>query len=750
MESGNRIPSGEQTAVPGDIYHGPRIAGVGFPAAIPGIFDYRIPDVFAGRIAPGTPVLVSVKSREMWGVAVELKEHSLHSLLKEIIDIREERWTDSNQSLIALYKWIASYYQCELGVVFRPIVRKKLLQTNARFLFTYRMSGPTSATLTDKESAALDRIRVSGDRSLTSRRLCDELRIAPATLGSLCRKGALVKEKTEFVRDADELLQEPFEDMPRLTEEQQAVFAMMRGDLDAPDRPWLLHGITGSGKTFIYIELAKAALAAGKGVIILVPEISLTPQTIRRFKSALGDVITVMHSRMSDGERRDSLEQLVTGAKRLVVGARSAILAPLENLGLIIVDEEHDQSYKQAEMDPRYHARDVAVMRGRLQKALVVLGSATPSIESHYNARTGKYRLACLTKRVGAARLPEVSIVDMNAEHRDNNWGLMSRALQARIQTTLDTGRQVILLLNRRGFAVSLICKECGHTHVCPDCSVKLTYHRADASLKCHQCGRREPAPSVCPACRGEQIRYKGTAIQKAEEYLRAQFPQARIVRMDQDTTRRKGSHATILDGFLRREADVLLGTQMVAKGLNFPGVALVGVLQADLGLHIPDFRSSERTYQLLSQVAGRAGREDDQGEVVIQTYFPHEHSVLAAQAHDYETFYEKEIRDREPLSYPPFGRLARIVVHGADETAVAERCRELSRVGRARPSSAVILGPSPAILTKLKSEFRWSLLLKAKSHAALQPLLDDIRRAAAKFPKTIRTMIDVDPANMI
>lgn len=726
------------------------VVSVGFPIAIPGIYDYRIPDGLAGGIFPGTPVQVNVKGRVVWGVAIELKERSEFPNLKPVLDAKAGQWTDSSQSLIDLYRWIASYYQCDLGKVFKPLVRKKLLQTQAKTVFTYRVTDAEVSGLTAREVAALAAMQRSGPELPTAAALRESCGISSALLASLCKKKALAKETTNIVRDADELLFAQAEEHIILTAEQQAIVDTMKIDLSAPVKPFLLHGITGSGKTYIYIELSKIALQQGRGVIILVPEISLTPQTIRRFKSALGDVVTVMHSRMSEGERRDSLDRLVTGKKRLVVGARSAALVPLDNLGLIIVDEEHDGSYKQTETDPRYNARDVAVMRGRLQKALVVLGSATPSIESYYNAQKGKYHLCVLNTRVGAARLPGVTIVDMNQEHRANNWTFVSRLLNARIAQTLEAGRQVILLFNRRGFSISLICKDCGYVHTCRNCSVTLTYHQSEIALKCHQCGFQTAAPSVCPRCRGDQIKYQGTGIQKAEEYIRRQFPDARLLRMDQDTTRRKGAHVSILEQFLKRQADILLGTQMVAKGLNFPGVALVGVLQADIGLHLPDFRSSEKTFQLLAQVAGRAGREDNCGEVIIQTYSPGEHAVLAAQAHDYAMFYAKEAGDRQSLQYPPFSRLARIIVQATDPQKARDSIDSIALMVSSHAPAVAQLGPSPAILERIKNEFRFSLILKSSGNAALQGILDRIRDHASRMRRSVKVIIDVDPLNML
>jgi primosomal protein N' (replication factor Y) len=728
------------------------VACVAFPMAISGVYDYEIPPALANAVVPGAPVFVELRSRKVWGVAVRLKESSGHIKLKPVLEVKKDSWSDADSSLIKLYEWIASYYQCDLGRVFRPFVRKSYINAQAKTVAVYRVAGTTAPDgLTEKQAEALSRL-AARQGELTAEVCAKDAGVTPALLSALCRKGVLVKEKKTVLREAPELAacRDAGEYRIRLTKEQQDAVDAISDGFSQKSTPFMLHGITGSGKTHVYIELAKRALAMGRGAIILVPEISLTPQTIARFRQALGDVIAVIHSRMSDGERRDSLDELVTGRKRLAIGVRSAILAPVVNLGLIIVDEEHDQSYKQSDLDPRYNARDVAMMRARLQNAVAVLGSATPSLESFHNAQTGKYRLLTLQNRFGGAVLPVVKVIDMGDEHRENNWTFLSRHLRERIGAALENGRQIILLLNRRGFSTFLVCKDCGHTYTCPQCSVNLIYHKSDYRLKCHQCGREEPAPSACPACKGEQIKFKGTGIQKAEEYIASQFPQARMIRMDQDTTRARGGHIDIIGRFENREADILLGTQMVAKGLNFPGVALVGVLQADIGLHFPDFRAAEKTFQLLSQVAGRAGRADNLGEVVVQTYFPGEPAICAARDHDYLEFYNREIMEREALGYPPFGKLVRIVLSGRDEAAVGALLIAVAAAVRKRAGDSVsLLGPAPAVIAKLKNEYRYNLIVKAASPKALQEAVLTVRQNI-KIPKTMRLAIDVDPVNMM
>ena len=726
------------------------VAAVAFPVAVSGVYDYQVPERFMEKIAVGLPVLVEIKKNKTWGVVVELREKSSFPKLKEIIEIKEGRWADSGQSLLKLYKWMADYYQCPLGRIFKPLVGKSIIAAKAKTVTVYKCGGGGEGGLKEHHIEALNIIKNSPE-PLSGPELEVRFGIKPSALALLCKKGYLVKGSREILREADELTAASSNQEAKLSEEQREAVELIAASIQNPTKPFLLYGVTGSGKTHVYTELAKRTLKLNKGVIILVPEISLTPQTIRRFKAEIGDTITVIHSHMSDGERRDSLQEIVTGRKRAVIGVRSALLAPMDNVGLIIVDEEHDGSYKQSDTDPRYNARDVAVMRGVMQNAVVILGSATPGLESYYNALSGKYHLITLSERFGGAKLPAVEIIDMAKEHQENNWTPLSRYLVNRIEETLSLRKQIILLLNRRGFSPVLLCKECGYSHGCPNCSVNLRYHKADTALKCHLCGYEEPAPEACPKCKGTKIKYKGTGIQKAEELLREKFPLAKILRMDQDTTRRKGSHIAILDTFAKGEADILLGTQMVAKGLNFPRVTLVGVLQADTGLHFPDFRASERTFQLLTQVAGRAGRAELAGEVVIQTYYPNEAAVRRAMTHDYLGFYHHEIENRRELSYPPFGKLARVVAEGVQESVVKEFLKKaanalLSDGGR----GVTVLGPSPAVLSKIDKVFRHTMLLKSPSPKALSAALFEVRKMAAKLPSSYKCVIDVDPVNML
>ncbi|MDX1495854.1 MAG: primosomal protein N', partial [Longimicrobiales bacterium] len=518
------------------------------------------------------------------------------------------------------------------------------------------------------------------------------------------------------------------------TPRQQAALDAMVSALDE-DRPapFLLQGITGSGKTLVYIELLREVLARGRTAIVLVPEISLTPQTVSRFRAHFGDQVAVLHSGLSDGERYDAWRMLRSGERTIAVGARSALFAPLENLGAVVVDEEHDGSYKQSDA-PRYHARDLAVVRARTHGAVCVLGSATPSLESWENARAGKFRRLLLPERVGGGRLPEVHVVDLRegrkkGERGERGRGVLSQELVTAVDLRLRREEQVILLLNRRGYASFVQCRECGEVEQCRNCSISLTYHRVTQKIVCHHCRFETPAPSRCPRCGSKDLSFRGLGTEQVERVTAETFPGARIARMDVDTTSGKWAHQRILERVERKEVDILLGTQMIAKGLDFPGVTLVGVVNADVGIHLPDFRASERTFQLLSQVAGRAGRSALGGEVYIQTSLPEHYAVRAAVSHDFEAFALRESEEREKPRYPPHVRLVNVVVSSPDQRLAAEAAqgtvawlrglmKEWSRAGTSL--DVEVVGPAPAPIERLHGRWRWHFFLRDDSHRSL------------------------------
>jgi primosomal protein N' (replication factor Y) (superfamily II helicase) len=513
----------------------------------------------------------------------------------------------------------------------------------------------------------------------------------------------------------------------------------------------LLHGVTGSGKTEVYLQSIQAARLLGRQAIVLVPEIALTPQMEERFLARFGNRAALVHSRLSDGERSEAWRRMRDKELDVVVGARSAVFAPFEDIGLIILDEEHEFTYKQ-EDNPKYHTRDVAIQRARHHGAVVILGSATPSVETYYQAHQGNYRLLELPRRVQERYLPVVDVVDMREELKKKNRSVFSGRLRNEIAARLSRGEQTILLLNRRGFSTFVLCRDCGLVLRCPHCSVSLTYHASDNTVRCHYCQHRQISPEICPVCRSHYIRYFGAGTQKVEEELVRLFPAVRVLRMDADTTTKKDSHQEILASFQRGDADVLLGTQMIAKGLDYPNVTLVGVITADTALNLPDFRAGERTFQLLTQVAGRAGRGEVSGQVIIQTYNPGHYSIQAAQTHDYRAFYQQEITVRQDLCYPPFHSLIKIVVSGDDEREVIRRIENILQRAEQSASTRWIcmefLGPSPAPLGRLKNQFRWQLFFKGPEKQSLHTVLVETMNEAMFAVGGIS--IDVDPVSML
>ncbi len=516
--------------------------------------------------------------------------------------------------------------------------------------------------------------------------------------------------------------------------------------------PILLYGVTGSGKTLVYIRAIEKTLCTDRGAIVLVPELALTPQTVRQFRAHFGDQVAVLHSGMSTGERYDSWRKIKEGHFRIVVGARSAIFAPVTNLGLIVVDEEHETSYKQFEDPPLYHARDVAVVRAQFADGVALLGSATPSLETFTNAQNGKFTCCTLTERVDQRPLPQVRVLDMREEHQEGNWSIFSQDLTKKIEDRLEKQEQIILFLNRRGFSTFIQCYDCGNTVSCPHCSVTLTYHADSLLLRCHYCDHRISAPDECPKCYSSSVRFKGTGTQRVEDELKNLFPDARIARMDMDTTTRKNAHRDIFQRVLKREADILLGTQMVTKGFDFPHVTLVGVISADTTLNLPDFRASERTFQLLTQVAGRTGRGQLGGEVIIQTYSLNHHSILNAKAHDYNTFYIQEIADRRELNYPPFGRMVGIQFLGANEQRVIAEAKRFTKLLQTSGNGMSILGPAPSVVARIRGQYRWHLIARSSNSKGMR---NAVRSAWDKWEvdadrKQLQIKVDVDPVGMM
>jgi len=514
----------------------------------------------------------------------------------------------------------------------------------------------------------------------------------------------------------------------------------------------VLHGVTGSGKTEVYLELIEECLSQGKDSIMLVPEIALTPQMVSRFKNRFGDNIAVMHSSLSEGEKYDEWRKIKAGMVKVAIGARSAVFAPFKALGIIIIDEEHEHTYK-SEIRPKYLTREVAEKRCRLEGAHLLLGSATPSIETYYRARAGELGLAELQSRVNGSPMPEVEVVDMREELKSGNKTIFSSSLTEAILNTLKSGDQMILFLNRRGHSTFVSCRQCGIVMKCPRCSISLTYHMKSEKLVCHYCGYERDNPNLCPKCKSDKIKYFGVGTQKLEKEFQKKFSVKNVLRMDADTTSRKNSHQEILDKYRRREANVLLGTQMISKGLDFPDVTLVGVIAADTSLNLPDFRSGERTFQMIAQVAGRSGRAAKKGRVIVQTYSPEHYSIEYARYHDYKGFYQQEIMLRKELGYPPFSSIASIMISGTVENEVIKYANEISLLldeGIKNYSDVEKLGPAAAIISRIKNRFRWQIVIKSKSEEVLRAILEDLSGNCGEGQYNTSISMDLNPQSMI
>lgn len=583
--------------------------------------------------------------------------------------------------------------------------------------------------------------------------LLEGLNTTSSPVITLVKKGILQEHYDEVYRDPYEHRTFKRTEPLPLTEEQRNAITPILDTIDNKQHAvFLLYGVTGSGKTEIYLQAINKVLKQGKEAIMLVPEISLTPMMVDRFKGRFGDEVAVMHSGLSTGEKYDEWRKVQRKEVRVVVGARSAIFAPFENLGIIIIDEEHETSYKQEE-NPRYHARDVAIKRGANHHCPVILGSATPSLESFARAQKNVYQLLTLKGRINAMTLPTVEIVDMREELRRGNRSMFSEILLEKVKDRLEKGEQSVLFLNRRGFSTFVMCRNCGYVLNCPHCDISLTYHKRDYKLKCHYCSYEEPLPSTCPECNSEHIRFFGTGTQKVEEELARILPEARVIRMDVDTTSKKGAHEKLLTAFGQKQADILLGTQMIAKGLDFPDVTFVGVLTADTMLHIPDFRSSEKTFQLLTQVSGRAGRHHLPGEVVIQTYSPEHFSIELAAVPDYETYYSREMLLRKNFHYPPFYYLALITVSHPELLKVVDVTEKITKFITAKLSNkAIVLGPVASPIPRIKDRYRYQCMIKYKDEPnlgkSLQTLLHHYQQEMSR--NELQISIDMNPYIMM
>jgi primosomal protein N' (replication factor Y) (superfamily II helicase) len=737
--------------------------------------DYSVPPDLASQIAKGSQVTVPLGSREVRGVVVALADRSQVARLRPILAVADDH-ARLGPDMLKLADWMADYYFAPLEAALRVALPGAVRKRNAKFKERLRVRLPAgepdiapsaaapsarSARLTPGQRIALERLAAQADGMWLSE-LTSRPPVSAAMVQALARKGRVVLERAAMRRDPlahREIL--PAGPLALMPEQQAALDKILdccrnsrsaAGGRSPTRRVTLLYGVTGSGKTEVYLQAIDAVLKQGFGAIVLVPEISLTPQTVDRFESRFGERIAVLHSRLSDGERHDEWSRVHKGEATIVVGARSAVFAPVRKLGLIVVDEEHDTGYKQ-EDTVRYNARDVAVMRGRIEDCAVALGSATPSLESWHNARTGKYRLAVLPRRADNRQMPTVRVVDMRAEAEAGGpVGVFSRALVEAVRGRLERGEQTILFLNRRGYATSLICPHCGFVAHCDHCSVALTYHRIDERLRCHICGDSRVAPQHCPSCGDPTFKFSGIGTQRVETIVNKLFPHARTQRMDADMTTRKNSHDRILGAFRGGKLDILIGTQMIAKGLHFPNVTLVGVIYADLSLHMPDFRAAERTFQLLAQVAGRAGRGEVNGEVVIQTYTPFHPAVQAARRVDYEGFCDEELEFRKELSYPPYSRLICLGLKGPNETTVSYCAACLAKRLQEHPAAREgvhVSQSAPAPLARAKAQYRFQVLMRGPSVRRMTGMLSEALTALT-LPREVVLAVDVDALHLL
>ncbi len=565
----------------------------------------------------------------------------------------------------------------------------------------------------------------------------------------LIKKGILKEKEVEVYRDPYENRAfRKTEPLPLTDRQKKAITPVLAAIENKQHEVFMLYGVTGSGKTEIYLQSIQRVIEKGKESIVLVPEISLTPQMVKRFKERFGNLVAVLHSGLSIGEKYDEWRKIQRKEVKVVVGARSAVFAPFENIGIIIIDEEHETSYKQ-EDNPRYHARDVAIERAKYYSCPVVLGSATPSLESFARAKKGVYTLLELPARMNNHPMPAVEIIDMREELRAGNRSVFSRALFNAIQDRLKKREQIVLFLNKRGYSSFVMCRDCGYVVGCPHCDISLTYHRFQSRMKCHYCGYESQVPQVCPECGSKHIRYFGTGTQKVEEELAKILPEARVIRMDVDTTSRRGSHERLLSDFQAGKADILLGTQMIAKGLDFPNITLVGVLSADTMLHLPDFRSSEKTFQLLTQVSGRAGRHELEGEVIIQTYTPEHYSVELAGQHNYDRFFEKEMMVRKMHNYPPYYYITLITVSDENLMTAIDVTEKITKFIKSRVSpDTLVLGPSASAIPRINDRYRYQCLIKYKREPELGKILKNVLDHYQQNTgyKGLQISIDINP----
>lgn len=703
------------------------------------IFQYRIPERLEAELRPGMEVIVPFgkADRRTKGYVTALSETCDYDLskVKEIEDISREG-VAIEAKLIALAAWMKEHYGGTMIQALKTVlpIRQKenaRVKRRVRLLLSEEEGKEKLAFYLEKNQKARARLLAAllDDPVLEYELVTKKLNITLNVIRALEEQGVIVLEEKQVYRNPVKETEQKRQEII-FTEEQQNVIGRFRQDYREGKRyTYLLYGVTGSGKTEVYMEMIRTVVEMGKQAIVLIPEIALTYQTVMRFYRCFGDRVSIMNSRLSAGERYDQMMRAKAGEVDVMIGPRSALFTPFPDLGLIVIDEEHEPTYK-SEQVPRYHARETAVKRAQMEGAGVVLGSATPSLEAMYRAKRGEYVLLEMRNRSRMQQMAQAEIVDLRQELREGNRSILSRRLQELMADRLERKEQIMLFLNRRGYSGFISCRECGHVVKCPHCSVSLSVHR-DGRMVCHYCGYIQPKVTVCPECGSRHIGEFRAGTQQIEEIVKGMFPEARVLRMDMDTTRQKDSYEKILSAFANEEADILVGTQMIVKGHDFPNVTLVGVLAADMSLYTDDYRSGERTFQLLTQAAGRAGRGERPGQVVIQTYSPEHYAVVTAAAQDYEAFYEEEIRYRDLMGYPPVENLMAVLVSCGDEALLEKGCHYLKEyvLRVARQTEAAVIGPASPGVDKIKDIYRRVLYIKAPEYDTLTGIKDRLEQ---------------------
>jgi primosomal protein N' (replication factor Y) (superfamily II helicase) len=727
----------------------PQIAEIAVVAPLTKTLSYRVPEALMGQVRVGLRLEVPLGRRNCVGYLLALADGETDGLkeIKRVLDVEPL----FPAAMVPFFKRVADYYLCPPGYAVRTALPAGLSDAERAPAILqeqyYQATGQEGAPRGQVQRELLDYIRQREEVALTELR--EKFSAPHAPLKRLLEVGFLHQQVREKLRDPFLSWSVAEETPPQLSREQQRALEQLQPQLgDGEFHPWLLHGVTGSGKTEIYLRAIAKILQQGQTALVLVPEIALTPQLVGRFRARFRgprERIAVLHSGLSAGERYDSWRAIARGDAEIVIGARSAVFAPLGKLGIIVVDEEHDPSYKQGE-GFRYHGRDLALLRGQIEGASVVLGSATPALTSYQRALEQRTGLLELNSRAAERPLPEVDLIDMTGTPFGS---ILSERLQQSLTDNLAAGNQSLLLLNRRGFSPFLLCADCGQTFHCPNCEITLTYHRRERALRCHYCDYQQRPPETCPRCQGLQLDPEGVGTERLEAHLVELFPEARIARMDRDAMGHKDAHRKLVARVAAGEIDILVGTQMVAKGHDFPGVTLVGVVNADATLNFPDFRAAERTFSLLSQVAGRAGRGDAPGKVLIQTFAPEHYALEHVATHDYRAFFRAELDFRRELGYPPFGSLVNLVLAGNQQQLVEQTARMVANRFSSGAGRIEVLGPVPCLLPKLRGKWRQQILLKGADRGDLRRRLARLSEVEKTVPRGVSLSVDIDPVDM-